>query len=472
MKNIYSILTCFILIQCSISNAQNEITIGNTTLIETEMAVDAVYTPWEIQWGPDNHIWITEREGRVQRMDPETGVMTEVLDYENEVNYVAVEPGMLGMCFHPDFENTPLVYIVYSSPSGGSFRNTLESFEWNGTALVNSTVIMDNIYAGGIHAGSRIIITQDEKILMTTGDGGDGGSSSQNMNSLGGKILRLNLDGSIPDDNPTAGSYVYSYGHRNPQGLVQAPDGKIYSSEHGQSAQDELNLIEPTKNYGWPDVEGFCDDFPSAFEPNDCEAEGFTEPLIEWRPCMAINDLIYYEHPNIPEFNNTLLMCVMRGFSNQSDRGLFIIHLNEDGTQVTFDEDEDIIISNRGRLRDICVDPNTGTLYIASNGGNYTNSGPNSIYRYQPDLLDNVDEISSQGLSVYPNPSAGNVNFEIIPELVGGVYEVISYDGKTVLEGSVNTENFTLNAGELNAGSYYMVITSDKGNVSKSFVIQ
>ena len=122
---------------------------------------------------------------------------------------------------------------------------------------MNEEVLL-SLPAAGIHNGSRLLVLPDNTLLMSTGDKGDGGSSSQNFNSLNGKILRLNLDGSIPADNPTAGSYVYSMGHRNPQGLAMGPNGLIYSSEHGQSNNDEVNIIQPGRNYGWPNVEGVC----------------------------------------------------------------------------------------------------------------------------------------------------------------------------------------------------------------------
>ncbi len=472
MKSVkFIILACFAL-ALSYSSAQ-DITIGNTTLTESEVAV-GLQIPWEILWGPDDHIWVTERRGRVFRVEVSSGTTNEILNIQSLVNGSFGEPGLLGMALHPDFDNTPLVYLTYSKAGSNPNRNKLVSYEWNGTELVNEVTLFDNIHAGGIHAGSRIIISQDEKLLITTGDGGDGGSSSQNMLSNGGKLLRLNLDGSIPDDNPISGNPMYSMGHRNAQGLVQTPDGKIYSSEHGQNAQDELNLIEPNNNYGWPNVEGFCDDFPSgANEPSDCEAAGFTEPLIEWRPCQAVAGLDYYNHPAVPELENTLLLSVMKGFSFQSDRGLFLLHLNEDGTEIAFDDSEDIILDNKGRIRDVCVNPNNGTIYIAVNGNSYPGSGPNKIYAYSPPGVDNVNEESSiQQLNIYPNPSAGDVKFEVSEQLLGGTYSVISYDGKEVLSGDITSELFQINDGELNAGSYYVIVKGELGFISRTFIVQ
>jgi len=460
----------FTLALISTHSFSQDFSIGNTGIYETEVAV-GVQVPWEILWGPDNFLWITERRGRVQRINPTTGETTQILNIQSDVDGSFGEPGMLGMALHPDFENTPLVYIVYTK-SAGATRNKLVSYEWNGSELVNEITLLDNIHAGGIHAGARLIISQDQKIFLTVGDGGDGGASSQSDTSLGGKLLRINLDGSIPSDNPDPSSYIYSKGHRNAQGLTQAPNGKIYSSEHGQSAQDEINLIEPEANYGWPAVEGFCDDFPNN-EPNDCAASGYTEPLMEWRPCMAVNDIIYYDNPAIPELDNTILMCVMKGFNFQSDRGVFILHLNDDGTEMTFDEDEDIIIDNRGRVRDICVDPNTGDFYLAVNGNSYPGSGPNTIYKYsvnEPLSIAENERVST--LSIYPNPSDGNVKFSVNEHLLGGQYKIISYDGKTVEEGKVSSLDFNIQNGSLDAGSYYIIINGTKGSVSRTFIVQ
>ena len=127
--------------------------------------------------------------------------------------------------------------------------------------------------------------------------------------SLNGKILRLNLDGSIPANNPTPGSLVYTLGHRNPQGLVRLPSGRIYSSEHGENTDDEINLIEAGRNYGWPNVEGYC----STTERNAfCAANNVREPLAIWTPTLAVAGLAYYDHPAIPEWRGSLLMATLK----------------------------------------------------------------------------------------------------------------------------------------------------------------
>jgi len=216
-------------------NAQPTWTVGATTLTETDL-VTGLVLPWEITWGPDDFIWCTTRPGLVLRIDPATGNYTTVLDKSSVVpESGSGEPGMLGMALHPDFANTPKVFIVYNYMQGANtVRERLSSFEWNGTNLVNEEYLINAIPGYWIHDGSRLMITSDNKILMSTGDTGDGGDSSQDITALNGKILRINLDGTIPSDNPDPTSYVYSYGHRNSQGLCQGPNGLIYSSEQQQ----------------------------------------------------------------------------------------------------------------------------------------------------------------------------------------------------------------------------------------------
>ena len=233
--------------------AQDTFQVGNTTLTATNVA-SGIQLPWEILWGPDDFLWVTSRPGTVYRINPETGATTTVLT-KSVTNNGSGEPGMLGMAMHPEWETTPKVFIVYTTGSTWNGTERLSVFDWNGSSLVNEEVLL-SLPAAGIHNGSRLLVLPDNTLLMTTGDVGDGGASSQNLSSLNGKVLRLNLDGSIPSDNPTPGSYVYSHGHRNPQGLAMGPGGIIYSSEHGQSNNDEVNIIEPGRNYGWPNVEG------------------------------------------------------------------------------------------------------------------------------------------------------------------------------------------------------------------------
>ena len=308
--------------------AQDTFQVGNTTLTATNVA-SGIQLPWEILWGPDDFLWVTSRPGTVYRINPETGATTTVLT-KSVTNNGSGEPGMLGMAMHPEWETTPKVFIVYTTGSTWNGTERLSVFDWNGSSLVNEEVLL-SLPAAGIHNGSRLLVLPDNTLLMTTGDVGDGGASSQNLSSLNGKVLRLNLDGSIPSDNPTPGSYVYSHGHRNPQGLAMGPGGIIYSSEHGQSNNDEVNIIEPGRNYGWPNVEGVCN---TSSENSFCAANNVREPIDTFSPCAAVNGLTWYNHPAIPEWQNCLLMAVMGGFALW-DKRLSVLEMAEDGMSVT-----------------------------------------------------------------------------------------------------------------------------------------
>ena len=172
--------------------AQDTFQVGNTTLTATNVA-SGIQLPWEILWGPDDHLWVTTRPGTVYRIDPESGETSTVLS-KSVTNNGSGEPGMLGMAMHPEWETTPKVFIVYTTGPTWSGTERLSVFDWNGASLVNEEILL-TLPAGGIHNGSRLLVLPDNTLLMTTGDVGDGGSSSQNLNSLNGKVLRINLDG-------------------------------------------------------------------------------------------------------------------------------------------------------------------------------------------------------------------------------------------------------------------------------------
>lgn len=446
--------------------AQTQWDIDGTLLNEYDL-VTGLQVPWEILWGPDDMIWATTRPGNVYRIDPETGSYTTVLDID-VFGGNGAEPGLLGMTMHPDWENNQKVYLVYCT--GSSWSNASENlsvFDWNGTALVNEEVLL-TVDAGGIHNGSRLLILPDNTLLMSTGDVGDGGQSSQDLSSLNGKMLRLNLDGSVPDDNPWPGSYVYSWGHRNSQGLCMGPNDIIYSSEHGQSNWDEFNIIEAGRNYGWPNVEGECG---GASEMAFCEEYNVREPLRAWAPCIAVNGIEYYNHPAIPSWNNTVLLSVLGGLSGQYER-LSVLHMSEDGLSV--ESEEQYFSEFNQRVRDVAVNPNTGAIYLALNGPTYPGYGPNIIKEFRPDEYDSTNELED-GLTdahIYPVPASDVLNLEVSEALVNGDYTVIDYHGKTVETGTITSTNSTINVGSLARGNYYIRINNSNSTVTRTFTLQ
>lgn len=307
---------------------------------------------WEMIYGPDQQLWITERQGRISRVNPQTGVATLVYNIPDVVSNG--EGGLLGMALHPDFNSSPWIYVVYDY--GSPYKEKVVRFTYTNGTLTSPLVLLDQIPAASIHNGSRLLITSDQKLLITTGDASNA-ANAQDMNSLSGKVLRINLDGTIPSDNPFPNSKVWSFGHRNPQGLVQA-NGKLYASEHGPNNDDEINIIMKGRNYGWPNVEGFCD---KADEKTFCAANNVVEPIMAWTPTIATCGLTFYNSDYIPQWKNSLLLVSLKGSK------LTQLKLNAAGDQVA--GTKDFFVNDFGRLRAICQSPD-GKIYIASSNGN------------------------------------------------------------------------------------------------------
>ncbi|WP_226846823.1 PQQ-dependent sugar dehydrogenase [Dehalogenimonas etheniformans] len=210
--------------------------------------------PWEMAFLPDNSILLTERPGTVRTIDPGGTLQSQPVLTFTDVATVG-EGGLLGMVLHPQFATNGWIYFYYTYQSGTGLANRVVRYTMQGTSFSDHTVIIEGIPGGNIHDGGRIKFGPDGMLYICVGETGND-NLAQDLNSLAGKILRLNDDGAIPATNPFPNSAIYSYGHRNPEGLVWDNQGRLWETEHGQSAQDEINLIEAGKNYGWPLVRG------------------------------------------------------------------------------------------------------------------------------------------------------------------------------------------------------------------------
>ena len=239
-------------------------------------------------------------------------------------------------------------------------------------------------------------------------------------NNDNGKILRFNLDGSIPADNPSPYSHVYSIGHRNSQGMCLGPNGLVYFSEHGQYNFDEFNILEVNGNYGWPNVEGMCDGVcdwcDNWAEVSYCQSNNVIEPLRTWSPCAAVNDVIYYDHPSIPEWQGSVLMAVLGGFQDPIGGRLNVMHMSEDG--LTLLSDEYVFDEFNQRVRDVAINLTQGAVYLAFNGPSYGGNGPNVIKEFRPASVDGVQPWQdNRGLDLFPNPATSLVTFEVSDDL-------------------------------------------------------
>ncbi len=464
MKSIFQILL-LTLISFNFIAAQTTILVGNTTLTERDV-VTGLDIPWDLEWGPDDHIWFTERAGKVKRVDPTTGNTTTILDIRNTVINGGGEPGLLGMLFHPDWDNNPKIYLAYTYGSFSSVTERLSTFDWNGTELTNEQIILDDIDGGGIHNGSRLALLSDNTILMTTGDKGDQ-SLPQNSSSLNGKVLRMNLDGSIPDDNPFPNSLVYSLGHRNSQGIFVASNGIVYSSEFGPNTSDEINIIEAGRNYGWPNVLGICN---TGFEMAFCAENNVREPIHEWSNTPSPNGLLVYNHPAIPEWENKLMVTLLGGISLQQPR-ISVFDISQDGLSIS---NETRYFESFGRLRDLCINPHSGAVYFATNGPNYPGSSPNRIVEYyNADFTVDVDDQvkKDQFVKVFPNPASEIIHIELSENFVGKNLEIFSFGtGASVFSTRLQKSTESINISDLPSGQYYISVANDKGLITKVFV--
>ena len=215
--------------------------------------------PWSLDFLPDGSMIFTERPGRIRLFDARQGLVTQPLLTITDVAAVG-EGGLLGIAVHPDFSANHFIYVYYTYRTSDGLANQVVRFRLEGRSLLDRKVIISSIPGASIHDGGRLKFGPDKLLYITAGDASVA-DRAQDLNSLSGKILRLRDDGSIPPNNPFSGSlapgpWVYSFGHRNPEGLAWDNQGRLWATEHGSSATDELNLIEPGKNYGWPVIRG------------------------------------------------------------------------------------------------------------------------------------------------------------------------------------------------------------------------
>ncbi|MDO8508287.1 MAG: PQQ-dependent sugar dehydrogenase [Nanoarchaeota archaeon] len=246
--------------------------------INFEVVASNLKIPWEIAFLSDGELIATERPGSLIRINNGKRIEVEGVKHRGE-------GGLLGMALHPEFKKNNLIYLYFTSEANGKIENRVERyfFDLENNLLREKRVIMEDIPGAVYHDGGRILFGPDGLLYITTGDAGNE-DNAQNVNSLAGKILRVDEEGGIPKDNPF-NNEIYSYGHRNSQGLAWDDEGRLWATEHGrsgiQSGLDELNLIEKGQNYGWPVIQG------------DSEKEGMNSPIIHsgsdtWAPAGAV----------------------------------------------------------------------------------------------------------------------------------------------------------------------------------------
>jgi PQQ-dependent dehydrogenase (s-GDH family) len=389
--------------------------------------------PWEVAWGPDDRLWITERIARqVTRVDPANGARSVALMID-EVRQLEPQDGLLGLALHPALlrgRDMDYVYVAYTydaDPGPADARRVkVRRYTYDAATerLGAPLDVLTNLPAGSDHVAGRLAFGPDQKLYLSVGDQGNNQFglyclpiraqelptaaevAAGNFEHYQGKILRINLDGSVPADNPTfAGvrSHIFTTGHRNPQGLTFAPDGNLYSSEHGPSMDDELNRIVAGRNYGWPHVAGYQDDRVyvdadwSKSSPEPCASlkwDAIVAPRSvpqqnesAWRDAafmppiqtfftvdkdfdfskanatIAPSGIDVYARTSggIPGWSNSVLVTsLMRGI-------VYRVRLNAEGTARTGVPLE--YFKSNARFRDVAISPDGLTIYVAADRG-------------------------------------------------------------------------------------------------------
>jgi glucose/arabinose dehydrogenase len=310
-----------------------------------EVVVSDLEIPWSLVFAPDGRLFVTERPGRVRIIDLNTRTSQLALTLDDV--FAEGEGGLLGVALDPSFVSNGLVYLDYTArtPAGGAV-NRVVRYRESGNRLAERVVLLDNIPANVIHDGGRIRFGPDRLLYITAGDAANE-QLAQDVASLAGKILRINPDGTTPRGNPFS-SPVYSYGHRNPQGIDWHPaTGDLWESEHGATGNDEINVIDAGVNYGWPLIEG------------NQTMPAMREPITFYNPAIAPSGASFYRGQRFTQFANNLFVGTLRG-----------THL----LRIRFDPavprrilaQERLLDGQFGRIRDVVSGPD-GYLYFCTN---------------------------------------------------------------------------------------------------------
>ncbi|MDP2690815.1 MAG: PQQ-dependent sugar dehydrogenase [bacterium] len=317
-----------------------------------ETLVTGLEVPWDLDWTSEGRMLVTERPGRVRVVQDGVLVEESLHVFSEVVSGSSAESGLMGFAVDPNYDQNHFLYFCLAYSVGNELQDKVIRMVDHGDRLEEDLILLDGIPAAQYHDGCQLEFGPDQKLYITTGDALQR-ERAQDLKYLGGKILRLNRDGSIPDDNPFPESPVWTFGHRNPQGITwNINSDRMYETEHGPSGfdgpggGDEVNRIVSGSNYGWPLVS------------HEEHLDGAIDPLAVFTPAEAPGSAAFYDEDVIPQFNNCLFFGALKG------EGLVCVHLSR------LDPDQVIEIRKLdevqfGRIRAVKVGPD-GFLYFST----------------------------------------------------------------------------------------------------------
>jgi glucose/arabinose dehydrogenase len=311
--------------------------------VQIDTVVSNLEVPWSLAFAPDGRLFVAERPGRVRVVNLSSAGSELALTLDDV--FRQGEAGLLGLALAPDFASSRHVFLYYTAAAGNGAVNRIVRYREAGSRLGERAVILDNIPAATIHDGGRLRFGPDGLLYATAGDAAIS-SLAQDPASLAGKFLRIERDGTTPRAN-AFGSPVFSWGHRNPQGFDWHPStGEIWATEHGNSGNDEINVVRSGVNYGWPTIEA-AQTFPN-----------METPLTSFSPSIAPSGAAFYQGSRFPAFVGNFFAATLRG--------THLLRLVVDGPGRRITRQERLLDGTLGRLRDVVVGPD-GLLYISTN---------------------------------------------------------------------------------------------------------
>lgn len=438
MKNIVAFLIASFLTSASFGqSAEFE------TLVEDQSII------WEMEWVGEDSILFTELGGEVRLANLVNGEVTSVYTFTDLAR--ENQAGLMGMQLAHDFSQSHQVYLAYTFYGENfSIYSRISRFTYDSSVpeLTNETIVIDSLPARNANLGGRLLV--DSNFLYYTSGDLQSENLAQDQSSLAGKILRYNLDGSIPADNPNASSPIFTYGHRNPQGICKTANGNLIISEHGPFNNDEINVLEKGRNFGWPLVGGFKE--PANADIYD--QYNIKQPIAAYTPTIAPAGVSYYDNGPFTTLSNSIITASLK------DKAIHVVHLN--AAQDTVTSLERWSVEPIGRIRDVLISPSGRVFAATSNRDIFGDpkEGDDKIVEFLAPFWLGAQHVSPRSFTVNHRQNG----LQVVG--VKGRVAVTVYDlsGKQVQQKSVNAEEWVWLNTFLSEGIYVVRISNERAH--------